>query len=368
MQKSHLNIGWLQNNMVGMEVGEKILMRDPANRYVYYNILHPECRDMSFDAVLIYNYALYDIDVTFPQGTLVVVHNEPAYTHLGWNEFMWDGTSVKQADVLFTANTNDYNCYHYYPYSLLNYDWKRISSFPLDLFDEKSKKISCVSSSKTISVRHAQRAVFTDYLNVYMPECDLYGRERNYIPHLIYGLKDYQYSIAVENTTEPNYFTEKVLSCFHTLTVPFYDGCNNLEEYFPSEAFVRIDITKPKESLKLIHNIINDPLDYQRRLPALREARKIFHEKYELFGRVFQEVQLLYQENSDRIPIKQKIYKPKCMTTDHSVQLNIGYLYAKYSHSYVLNNKTVPSNLLDIVTKKAKKHENVLGHSYLKGK
>ena len=34
--------------------------------------------------------------------------------------------------------------------------------------------------------------------------------------------RDYMYSIAIENTIEPFYFTEKILNCFASKTIPIY--------------------------------------------------------------------------------------------------------------------------------------------------
>lgn len=45
-------------------------------------------------------------------------------------------------------------------------------------------------------------------------------------------LKPYQYTIAVENTSRDNWFTEKLIDCFVSRTVPLYYGCPNIAEYF----------------------------------------------------------------------------------------------------------------------------------------
>lgn len=41
-----------------------------------------------------------------------------------------------------------------------------------------------------------------------------------------------QYNICVENSKLENYFTEKIIDCFLTHTVPIYIGCSNIGEYF----------------------------------------------------------------------------------------------------------------------------------------
>jgi hypothetical protein len=43
---------------------------------------------------------------------------------------------------------------------------------------------------------------------------------------------DCMFHICIENTSIPNYFSEKILDCFLTKTIPIYIGCSNLNSYF----------------------------------------------------------------------------------------------------------------------------------------
>lgn len=41
-----------------------------------------------------------------------------------------------------------------------------------------------------------------------------------------------QFHIAIENVTSNNWFTEKLIDCFQTKTIPIYIGCDNIGDYF----------------------------------------------------------------------------------------------------------------------------------------
>lgn len=41
-----------------------------------------------------------------------------------------------------------------------------------------------------------------------------------------------QFHIAIENVVSDNYFSEKLIDCFQTKTIPIYLGCPNIDEYF----------------------------------------------------------------------------------------------------------------------------------------
>src|SRR5687768_17715451 len=57
----------------------------------------------------------------------------------------------------------------------------------------------------------------------------------------------YRYSLAIENFSGPYYWTEKVIDCYLSWTMPLYFGCTNLADYFPAESFVQIDIHRSEE-------------------------------------------------------------------------------------------------------------------------
>ena len=48
----------------------------------------------------------------------------------------------------------------------------------------------------------------------------------------------YQFSIVIENTREKNYFSEKLMDCIITKTIPIYYGCENIGDYFNTEGWI----------------------------------------------------------------------------------------------------------------------------------
>jgi len=116
-------------------------------------------------------------------------------------------------------------------------------------------------------------------------DVDLYGRAVRYIEDKWDGLARYRYSIAVENTTWPDYWTEKLADCFLTWTVPIYHGCPNLERYFPPDSFIRLDIERPREALETVRRILRDD-DWEHRMPDLSEARRRVLHEHQFFPHV----------------------------------------------------------------------------------
>ena len=80
-------------------------------------------------------------------------------------------------------------------------------------------------------------------------------------------LKDYRYSIAIENDITPYFFTEKILNCFAAQTIPIYLGATEIGRFFNANGIIQIGL----EDCEHIENILKHctPEEYERRLPAV---------------------------------------------------------------------------------------------------
>lgn len=145
---------------------------------------------------------------------------------------------------------------------------------------QKTHLISAASSSKRQRhTLHNQRYGFVEYLKKQMPELDVYGHGIRPMDDKAEALDLYQYHIAVENHIALHHWTEKLSDAFLGLTLPFYCGAPNAAEYFPPESFILLDINDREGSYRLIGDAIRSN-EYQRRLPAIREARELVLRKY----------------------------------------------------------------------------------------
>lgn len=102
----------------------------------------------------------------------------------------------------------------------------------------KTKLVSMISSNKSFCEGHRVRL---DWINKIRNQVDLYGRGFNEIEFKEDGLCDYMFSVAIENGEYETYFTEKILDCFATGTIPIYIGAPDIGNYFNLDGIIQLD-------------------------------------------------------------------------------------------------------------------------------
>ena len=100
---------------------------------------------------------------------------------------------------------------------------------------EKTKMISMIASNKRMCEGHAKRL---EWVERFGDQVDLYGRGFNEIADKEEGLCDYMFSVAIENGEYETYFTEKLLDCFATGTIPVYLGAPDIGDYFNKDGII----------------------------------------------------------------------------------------------------------------------------------
>lgn len=102
-------------------------------------------------------------------------------------------------------------------------------------WDRKTKMVSCIASNKRGCAGHIDRL---EYVMKHRHKFDLYGRGIRNIRSVNEGLNDYMFSVVIENAQYKTYFSEKILNCFATGTVPIYRGCPNIGEFFDMNGII----------------------------------------------------------------------------------------------------------------------------------
>lgn len=92
----------------------------------------------------------------------------------------------------------------------------------------KSKMCSMIASDKRYTPGHHFRQ---EVIQRFKDKVDHFGRGFNYVEKKEDGLRDYYFSIVIENSQTDYYFSEKILDCFACRTIPIYWG-SNVSKFF----------------------------------------------------------------------------------------------------------------------------------------
>jgi len=129
----------------------------------------------------------------------------------------------------------------------------------------KNKLISMIASVKNMCSGHSFRQKVAE---INKNKLDLFGFGRpNQLSSKIDGLKNYMFSVAMENSVYDTYYTEKLLDCFLTGTIPIYWGTSKILDIFDPDGiiFLNDDGSVP---------IISEDL-YQSKIQAIKNNFEI---------------------------------------------------------------------------------------------
>jgi hypothetical protein len=142
---------------------------------------------------------------------------------------------------------------------------------------EKNKMVSIVASNKRFAVGHRFRHEIIDKLHN-KHNFDLWGSGYNRFDDTpeerVKPFKDYRYNIVVENGRMDNYFTDKILDCFATGSIPIYCGDPKISEIFDERGFYTFNTI---DELDTILSSISIE-DYNSKLPYIIENHNRFFE------------------------------------------------------------------------------------------
>lgn len=169
--------------------------------------------------------------------------------------------------------------------------------------EHKAQTLSMVYSGKSMRhTLHHRRASLMRKLLQGLPELDVFGRgTARALDDKADCLRDYRYHVAIENYIGTHHWTEKLADAFIGETLPFYAGCPNAADYFPAESFIAIDIDDAESTIATIKQSIAVN-EYEKRLPAIREARRRVLYEYNLFAVLAREIEARHDPLACRLP------------------------------------------------------------------
>jgi len=187
-------------------------------------------------------------DISFYLDYLIfkgIKNKTSKYKFAWWNESP-EIVNIKE-DILcyYDEIINNYDLIFTYDQELINKNPDKFKFiYPVGYWIEnpflhnKNKLVSMITSNKQITPLQQQRL---EIALKYKEKIDLFGRGFNEISKKEEGLNDYMFSICVENGIHDSYFSEKILDCFATGTIPIYVGTKEISNFFNPDGIIFLD-------------------------------------------------------------------------------------------------------------------------------
>jgi len=136
---------------------------------------------------------------------------------------------------------------------------------------KKNKLVSFIGSTKK-SQEFSGYTLRNKIIKDTSKKIEKFGRGHNEIKNKLEGLQDFMFSIVIENCSYDNYFTEKLIDCFVTGTIPIYWGCPSIGDFFDINGIITFSDIEELESI-----IINISEDFY--LSKINSIQKNFEEE-----------------------------------------------------------------------------------------
>lgn len=186
-----------------------------------------------------------------------------------------------------------------------NYDFYKNLHHP-----EKTTTLSAIASSKTMFEGHKERLEFLQELKREFSnteyDFEIKGNGISPVKTKDEVLIPSKYTLAIENTSEPHYFTEKITDAFLCNCMPIYFGAPNIFEYFPKNSLILLEDLDIEKAKGIIKYTIENNL-YEKNLSALLTAKNMVLNKYNFFMNIIEKIAEYDIANK---PVKE-IYIPK---------------------------------------------------------
>ena len=173
----------------------------------------------------------------------------------------------------------------------------------------KSNRISVVCSDLTTTAGQRQRLAFLHELKAAFGDVIVhYGRGFVPVADKMEAILPHRYHLVLENSCTPDYWTEKLADAYLGWAHPINAGCPNLADYFPPAGFTPVDVTRPREAVGIIEELLAQPATASE-LEMIEQCRDLVLDTYNPFARFAHWAELFYQPESPTLPLSITTHK-----------------------------------------------------------
>lgn len=225
------------------------------------------------------------------------------------------------------------------------YGWDRLADRWLDFAQlnqpesiGKQAELSVVVSNKSFHRGHRIRLQLVRMLQERLGErLHVFGKGIREVPDKRDAIAPYRYHLSFENSTESNYWSEKLSDAYLGFAFPIYLGCKNIQRWFDSDSMYRIRFDEDQaesDLAKSLSEVVDDLVTwidsdrYEEHHGAILKAREKVLFDYSFYAVLHDAVQSLQPIAEER-----QLNQPETMFAQASPK-GLGRLWREMTRVY----------------------------------
>ena len=256
--------------------------------------------ELSLENILFVYDESYDVIVYFNHITEQKTQNSDSYIFP--HEPSWSGSHQKNIPdntYIFGFDSKNYNqnCIESSAYTFYGGRGPWIDTFDYWSYDslkiiqpKKNKKIS--SSITKLNFNYGDNCLYNKRVNFLnnildLDYIDFYGFG-NTSPKKRDAVENYMFNIAIENSFEKNWITEKFYDAILSETIPIYFGCENIKEIYPDDGYILIDDICDYTNIKKLLTTISKNYEdiYNEKIIGLKKIKQKYFNQNNLLQKI----------------------------------------------------------------------------------
>lgn len=262
------------------------------------------CQDKTivYDYIIVFEYLPIAYELKCKENGLIFITGEPPTIRQYYNSFLkqFDYIITAQEQIEIRPTIKEQLLPPLFGYNVskeeMIYSFEQMESLPIPA---KSKNISIIVSNKTMVSGHRKRLGIVKKIGEdFKGRIDFYGKAvGNPIEDKADAILPYKFHICIENCEIANYWTEKIIDPLIGYSIPIYSGCTNIEDYFPKESMIKIDLDDYEKTKNTLNTLLeNIDLQYDSMHKSMLKARELYFTKYSFFNRLHSHLQNLNRD------------------------------------------------------------------------
>ena len=196
-----------------------------SSKYLNWEFIVPQKTD---DLVVYTDNDLCDYSDQHPNRIAWIIESPIIYKH----NYSWIAENSDKFKIVLTHNKKLLDLGNNFKFYPLGGSW--LWNDEIRLW-KKTRSINIICSHKNQTIGHNLRHAIVEKFN---SQISVYGNGYAAVDRKINALKNYRFSICIENCKEDFYFSEKLMDCFLSGTIPIYWGCPSIDKFFDISAML----------------------------------------------------------------------------------------------------------------------------------